>query len=103
MKKIILIGVCLMVLGGCTSNKIKDEGVKRGGILTAVQMSTWMYGTHVLSDDTGKPLTALNSQKINLDKYEGEKVEVRGTLKDGYPIDLGPEYLEVQSIEVIKN
>ncbi|UUV16879.1 hypothetical protein NRK67_02950 [Fusobacteria bacterium ZRK30] len=102
MKKLILIGVCLMVLGGCTSNRIKDEGVKRDGVLTAVQMSTWMYGTHVLSDDTGKPLTALSGQKIDLDEYEGEKVEVRGILKDGYPVDSGPEYLEVQSIEIIK-
>jgi len=103
MKKLILTAVCFMILGGCTSNRIKDEGVKRDGILTAVQMSTWMYGTHILSDDTGKPLTALNSQKINLDEYEGQKVEVRGTLKDGYPVDSGPEYLEVHSIKAIKN
>jgi len=102
MKKLILIGLCLMVLGGCTSNRSKDLGVKRDGILTTIQMSTWMYGTHVLSDNTGKPLTALDGQKINLDMYEGQKVEVKGTLKDGYPVDSGPEYLEVKSIEVIK-
>jgi len=103
MKKLVLIAVCLMVLGGCTSNRTKDEGVKREGTLTAIQMSTWMYGTHVLSDNTGKPLTALSGQKINFDEYEGQKVEVRGTLKDGYPVDSGPEYLEVQSIKAIKN
>jgi len=103
MKKLILMGLCLMVLGGCTSNRNKDVGVKRDGVLTTIQMSTWMYGTHVLSDDTGKPVTALDSQKINLDMYEGEKVEVQGTLKDGYPIDSGPEFLEVQTIEVLKN
>ena len=102
MKKLILIGICLMVLGGCTSNKIKDEGIKREGILTTVQMSTWMYGTHVLSDDTGTPLTALSGQEIDLNEYEGKKVEVRGTLKDGYPVDSGPEYLEVKSVEIIK-
>jgi len=100
MKKLILIGI--IVLGGCTSNKIKDEGIKREGILTTVQMSTWMYGTHVLSDDTGTPLTALSGQEIDLNEYEGKKVEVRGTLKDGYPVDSGPEYLEVKSVEIIK-
>ncbi len=103
MKKLVLIAVCFMILGGCTSNRIKkDEGIKREGILTAIQASIWMYGTHVLSDDIGKPLSALSGKNINLDEYEGKKVEVRGILKDGYPIDSGPEYLEVYSIEVIK-
>jgi hypothetical protein len=103
MKKLILMAVCFMVLGGCTSGRIKDGEVKREGTLTAIQMSTWMYGTHILSDDTGKPLTALSGQEINFDEYEGQKVEVRGTLKDGYPVDSGPEYLEVQSIKAMKN
>ncbi len=103
MKKLILIAVCFTILGGCSSNRIKDEGVKRDGVLTAVQMSAWMYGSHVLSDDTGKPLTALSGQKIDLDEYDGQNVEVKGTLKGGYPVDSGPEYLEVQSIKAIKN
>ncbi|MGB6127724.1 MAG: hypothetical protein WBG30_03150 [Psychrilyobacter sp.] len=102
MKKLILIGLCLIALGGCTSNSSRDLRVKRGGVLTTIQMSTWMYGTHVLSDDTGKPLTALDSKKINLDMYQGQKVEVQGLLKNGYPIDLGPEFLEVQTIEVMR-
>lgn len=102
MKKLILIGLCLIALGGCTSNRSRDLRVKRGGVLTIVQMSTWMYGTHILSDDTGKPLTALDSQKINLDMYQGQKVEVQGILKNGYPIDSGPEFLEVKTIEVMR-
>lgn len=101
MKNLILIAICLMILG-CTSNKINNGDIKREGILTKIQMSTWMYGTHVLSDEIGEPLTALSSPKINLDKYEGERVEVKGILEDGYS-ELGPEYLKVQSIKVINN
>ena len=91
-----------MILGGCSSYGRKNEnGVeKRNGTLTTIGMSTWMYGTHILSDDTGKPITALSGgNNIDFDSYEGEKVEVTGSLKDGYPIDGGPEYLEVKSIK----
>ena len=56
-------------------------------------MSTWMYR---------KTIDCLSGQEINMDEYEGQRVDVRGTLKDGYLIDSGSEYLEVQSIKAMK-
>ena len=102
MKKLILLGLSLIILGGCSSYTKKSGVEKRTGTLTTIGMSTWMYGTHVLSDDTGKPTTALSGEKsIDFNSYEGQKVEVIGLLKKGYPVDGGPEYLEVESIKSV--
>jgi len=103
MKKLILLGLSFAILGGCSSHKIKENNdtVTRSGILTKIEMSSWMYGSHLLSDDTGKPLTALKKDEtFEFDKYQGEKVEVTGKIIEGYPVDGGPEYLEVESIKL---
>jgi hypothetical protein len=61
-----------------------------------------MYGDYMLLDETGKPITALDRDKgLDFDSYQGEKVEVIGTLKEGYPINGGPEYLEMKSIKKV--
>jgi hypothetical protein len=103
MKKLILLGLTLMILGGCSSYGVKksdDNTVSRSGIITEIGMSTWMYGSYVLSDESGKPMTALDGDEaLDLGSYQGENVEVTGTLKEGYPIDGGPEYLEVKTIK----
>jgi hypothetical protein len=102
MKKLIFLILMLVVLVGCKSGEVKntDNLVVRSGVITKLEMSTWMYGTHVLSDEGGKPLTALEGNTdLNFDKYQGEKVEVTGTLKEGYPLNGGPELLEVKTIK----
>lgn len=60
-----------------------------------------MYGTHILVNDTGKTLYALKSANINLDKYIDKKVTVNGDLIAGYPVEGGPDYLNVQAIALI--
>jgi len=105
MKKLILLGLTLMILGGCSSYGVKesaDNTVSRSGVISEIGMSTWMYGSYVLSDESGKAMTALDGDdSLDLGSYQGESVEVTGTLKEGYPVDGGPEYLEVKTIKKI--
>lgn len=70
------------------SGTIKKQGI-----------TTYMYGTHVLLDDNGKTLYALRSESVDLDRFIGRKVAVKGGLVKGYPVDFGPRYLDVKSIE----
>lgn len=58
-----------------------------------------MYGTHVLTNDHGQTLYALKSSSVKLDDYIDKNVEISGSKIEGYPIDGGPEYIEVSKIK----
>jgi hypothetical protein len=69
------------------------------GIIKGHGTTSYMYGTHVLVNDNGNTLYALRSNNIDLDRHVGRKVKVSGYLIKGYPIDGGPDFLDVESIE----
>jgi hypothetical protein len=69
------------------------------GIIKSHGTTSYMYGTHVLVNDNGKTLYALRSNNIELDRHVGRKVKVSGYLIKGYPVDGGPDFLDVESIE----
>ena len=72
------------------SNKVKETGfIQKQGI------TTYMYGTHTITD------YALKSNSINLDNYINKNVSVTGKKIDGYPTDGGPDYIEVKKIKII--
>jgi len=74
---------------------VEAEGhVRRQG------MTTYQYGSHVLVDRSGRTLYALRSSQVDLDRYDGQHVRVSGSLMPDYPVDLGPEYLVVSSVQV---
>lgn len=86
--------ICAVYAGDNKSYQITSVGIiKKQGI------SAYMYGTHVLLNDNGKILYALKSVNIDLDKYIGQKVMVKGDLIEGYPVEGGPNYLNVKTIE----
>jgi len=74
-------------------------GVTATGIIKQQGLSTYMYGTHVLLDDGGKTLYALKSDTMRLDDYLNKKVSVKGDLVSGYPVDGGPDFLNVKAVE----
>ena len=87
-----------------------DEGVASGGPVSATgvvekpQMTTYMYGTHAVTDEaTGTPY-ALTSEDVDLDAYVGEEVTVYGAPVPGYgggQIEGGPALLEVGEVETV--
>lgn len=74
-------------------------GVTASGTIKQQGITTYMYGTHVLLDDTANTLYALKSDTIKLDDYVNKKVTVKGDLIAGYPVEGGPGYLNVKAVE----
>lgn len=86
----------------CDSSVDSVEKQNQIGVIHKIEASTWMYGTHTLNDASGKPIYALTSSTIDLNKFENKEVRISGNLIDGYPVDGGPKYLNVTGITVIK-
>lgn len=80
------------------------------GVLQKQGMTAYQYGTHVLKGKSlaGEPnqpetIFALKAgKKINLNKFAGKKVIITGKKVDGYPLESGPELIEVSAIELDK-
>jgi ecotin len=74
----------------------KNGPLKVTDVLKKTGMTTYQYGTHTI----GK--FALKSSKVDLKKYEGKKVTIIGKKVPGYPLDGGPELIEVSKITEAK-
>lgn len=67
--------------------------VEATGKIQKQGITTYQYGTHVIAGYT------LRSSAIDLDNYIDQTVTVVGHLIEGYPIEGGPDYLEVEEIK----
>lgn len=74
------------------------EKVIVSGKLEKLQASVWQYGSHILKNNEGKLLYALESSKIKLDNYAGQIVYLEGSKIEGYPVEGGPLFLEVNIV-----
>jgi hypothetical protein len=99
MKKIVLLLIVGLAIAGCANVKpAADKSlVVLSGKLEALGMSTFQYGSHILN--SGGKTYALKSAKVNLKSYEGKEVIVKGLKVAGYPVDGGPEFLDVQEVD----
>ncbi|WP_165499827.1 hypothetical protein [Pedobacter frigidisoli] len=61
-------------------------------------ITTYQYGTHIINYG-GKPY-ALKSSSVNLDIYVDKQVQIKGTKVSGYPLENGPELIEVTQVVV---
>ncbi|PWS28522.1 hypothetical protein DHW03_01295 [Pedobacter yonginense] len=66
------------------------------GSIQKLSISTYQYGTHTISS-SGKPY-ALKSSSVILDTYLDKQVTLKGTKVAGYPVDGGPELIEVSEV-----
>lgn len=92
----ILIAIIITLTFACKKNV--DEN-KLKGIIKAQGITTCMYGTHVLINRSGETLYALRSNSVKLNDYIDKTVEISGAKIEGYPVDGGPEYIEVARIK----
>jgi hypothetical protein len=98
MMKIKIILLFTVVLCSCTS--LKPNGavrIKVAGQVEKMGMTTFQYGTHLLK--ASNKTYALKSSSIKLDKYVGKQIKVTGLKVAGYPVDGGPELIDVTLIE----
>lgn len=92
----ILLSLLIIVTISCKKN---NDVNKLKGTIKAQEITTYMYGTHVLTNNVGQTLYALRSNSVKLDDYIGKSVEISGSKVDGYPVDGGPDYIEVSKIK----
>jgi hypothetical protein len=98
MKRILLLLVIGFAMAGCSGIKpVADKNLLiLSGKIAALGMSTFQYGTHTLT--AGDKTYALKSSQVDLKAYEGKEVILKGIKVAGYPVDGGPEFVDVQEI-----
>lgn len=105
MRGISLALLALLLVPTVAAAQIGDDNVGALGEIISVKgvpqslenITTWMYGTHVLVGVDNKILCALESDSINLDTYKDELVAVVGTIVHK-GLSGGPPLLKVESI-----
>jgi len=102
MKVTIYILLSLLIVAGCDSVIDSNKFVSSTGFIKKIEASTWQYGTHTLNNNQGRVLYALKSKNHDLDDYNDEKVNISGYIVEGYPVDGGPEYIDVRTIKIIR-
>jgi len=100
MKALCLFLFAAMIATGC---KKTSEGTPTGSItvtgkLEVQGITTYQYGTHTIKNID--QFYTLKSSVIKLDDYAGKSVTITGNKVNGYPIEGGPELLDVVSIKV---
>ncbi|WP_188411978.1 hypothetical protein [Pedobacter mendelii] len=80
--------------------KIPDgDPITLTGMISKIGMTTFQYGTHTIT--TNGKLYALKSSSLVLDTYIDKQAIVKGVKVSGYPLEGGPELVEV--ITVVMN
>lgn len=67
------------------------------GTIAKTGITTYQYGSHTITDDNS--FYALRSTAVNLDDYVGQEVTIFGEIVDGYPVDGGPDFIEVTQVD----
>jgi hypothetical protein len=68
------------------------------GKVSALGMTTFQYGTHLIKVEN--KTYALKSSKVNLDTYIDKSVTLKGTKVSGYPLEGGPDFIEVSEVQL---
>jgi hypothetical protein len=89
----ILFLIVSFVLVSCSTQNADDDQMEITGIIQKQGITTYQYGTHTISG------FALRSRTVDLDSYIDKKVTVMGHKIEGYPVDGGPEFIEVDKVE----
>ena len=92
--KSLLIGIIISFsFISCDKDAINTDNVEITGTIQKQGITTYQYGTHTISG------YALRSSSVTLDDYVNQNVTVVGYKIDGYPVDGGPDYIEVEEIK----
>lgn len=90
-------GLVLLLFASTCDNSSQKDTIEARGTLESIGITSFQYGTHRL---TGPETDyALKSETIDLSAYEGKTVTIKGHKIEGYPVDGGPVFLEVESVK----
>ena len=94
-KGVVLLALLLPLLLVFSCHKAEDSITVEGTILKYDYVEHH-YGTHILQC-TNKTF-AIESGHIELDDFVDQRVMIVGLFKEGYPLDDGPELIEVFTV-----
>ncbi len=89
---LVVIIICLSIIS-CNKDNSDPNPVEVTGTIQKQGITTYQYGTHTISG------YALRSSSVTLDNYVNQNVTVVGYKIEGYPVDGGPDYIEVEKIK----
>ena len=100
MKRILILLALAISFNACSKLNSKPNAnfVELKGTIQLLEMSTFQYGTHTVNMD--QKSYALRSSVVDLKAYEGKTVTLIGTKIEGYPLENGPEFIEVTKIDL---
>ena len=85
-----------VLITSCSSGSKQAATAEYSGIIEPTGISTYQYGSHTLK--TRDTFYALKSEAIKLEQFEGRSVTIKAKRIEGYPIEGGPEFLEVLQV-----
>ena len=85
--------ICILI--SCTNYSLGQNELK--GKIAFQGITAYQYGSHTFT--TKDDFFALRSQMLNLDQYVGKTVIIRFEKMKGYPVDGGPDFLEVLEVK----
>ncbi|EOR95183.1 hypothetical protein ADIARSV_1671 [Arcticibacter svalbardensis MN12-7] len=100
MKKTILLLIIISTIISCKTVKPSAENnvLVLKGTVEKMGMSTFQYGTHLLK--TESKTYALKTAIVKLDDYVGKEVSITGSKVEGYPVENGPDLIDVKKIVI---
>jgi len=84
--------ICLSVVS-CDKDVVTADNIVITGIIQKQKITAYQYGSHTISG------YALKSSSVILDDYINQNVTVFGHKIDGYPVDGGPDFIEIEKIK----
>lgn len=85
--------ICLLTISCSKEENITQNTFEVTGTIQKLEATAFQYGTHTISG------FALRSSSVNLDDYINQSVTIVGYKIDGYPVDGGPDYIEVEQLK----
>ena len=92
-KSLYIVTIIGLLVISCNSSKKNTDIVEVTGTIQKQGITSYQYGTHTISG------YALRSSTITLDDYINQNVTIVGSKIEGYPVDGGPEFIEVKKIK----
>lgn len=89
--------IFLFGIQACQSKKLASNQIEVSGTIQKQGTTTYQYGTHIIISNDKQ--YALKSSTLDLNKYLKQNVTIIGEKIAGYPVENGPEYLEVLKVK----
>ncbi len=102
MERLVVMAAMMAVALALANPVLAQEGVTATGAMERLDVTTYQYGTHAVTDEASGTFYSLRSAVVDLDAYAGQRVTVYGTLVPGYEygqIEGGPPLVEVTWVE----